>query len=315
MKINGAEINIDFLAELEYFDWSKNVIKGDKFQACSPFRAEHNPSFAVNLENGLWVDSGSIDEKLHKGNFISLLAYLRNEEYEEIEDYLLQKYSTILSDTEDLQLNLNLCMGKGQYKTFSKEFASQYYKKKDVYLTNRGISTEVQNIFEIGYEDKMTAIVIPWHDNRGNIVTFKYRFTERKEFFYIKDGQHIRNHLYGLYFCIKMKAKIVYLCEAEIDALTLWTYGYFAIAVGGSSLSDVQKNLILNSGIEKLVIATDNDQVGHRFRNALKQELAAHMTLYDFKFPSGKKDINELKESELFNSCESIAHPKIFLKI
>lgn len=98
MLIRDFELDVDILEEIEAFDWVGEVIKDNKFIACSPFRSERHPSFAVNLEDGLWIDSGNTDEYYHKGNLVKLLSLLRNEDINTVQIILLnveyrQKYS------------------------------------------------------------------------------------------------------------------------------------------------------------------------------------------------------------------------------
>jgi DNA primase len=307
--IREQELDVDILEELENFDWSNQVIKGNKFICCSPFRTERHASFAVNLESGLFIDSGNSDEYLHKGNLIKLLATLRNEEYEAIEDYLIEKYSTILADTDTLKLDMNLLLTPSKPLCINMENIQHLYTEKTDYFTGRGISLEVQKMFALGFNPKDGTVAMPWMDNKGNIINIKYRQIKQKAFFYEVGGQQIKEHVYGIYQCIQLKAKRVYVCESEIDALTLWTYNIPAIAVGGSSLSSNQKQIILNSGIEEFVIATDNDLVGNRFRRFLKSELGGNLILFSFAFPPNVKDVNDMNREQINNSVRNLISP------
>lgn len=304
MQIREHDLDVDILEELENFDWAGGVVKGNKFLACSPFRTERHPSFACNLEDGLWIDSGNSDEYYHKGNFLKLMAVLRNEDIDFAEDYLIEKYATILADTESLELplSLNLCGEQDKPLIIAKSSIQHLYQHTTDYLTNRGISIEVQELFGTGFNPENKTVAMLWTDRFGNIINIKYRRTDQKAFFYAKGGQPIRNHVYGMYQCIAKKAKRVFLCESEIDALTLWTYGYTAIAVGGSSLSEKQKQIILSAGIEELVIATDNDTVGNRFRESLKQDFGGNLRILMFVFPEQAKDVNSLTREQLLKA-------------
>ncbi|HID0815755.1 TPA: toprim domain-containing protein [Clostridium botulinum] len=306
MLIRDFELDVDILEEIEQFDWVGEVIKGNKFISCSPFRSERHPSFAVNLDDGLWIDSGNSDEYYHKGNLVKLLSLLRNEDINIIEDYLIEKYATILADTEVLELHLNLYGEQSKPKYIDRASIRHLYKYCTDYLTKRGISSEIQQLFGIGFNPENNTVAMPWHDKQGNIINIKYRRIAEKAFFYEKGGQPIKNYVYGIYQCILKKAKRVFICESEIDALTLWTYGYPAIAVGGSSLSDSQKQLILSAGIEELVIATDNDLVGKRFKDFLAHEFGGNLTIYMFIFPDGVKDINDMTEKQIKEAIEKL---------
>lgn len=309
MRVREHELDINFLDELENFEWIHPCIKGNKFQACSPFRGEKKPSFAVNLDTGTWVDSGSSDEAFHKGNILSLLSFLRCEETYETENYLVEKYSTILLETESLQLQINLDEEAVTLININKDSIAHLYKVKTDYFTGRGISLEIQHQFGCGYNPDTKAVALIWTDKQGNVANIKYRKTDEKVFYYEKGGQPIKHNVFGLYQVLLNKSKKIFICESEIDALTLWTHGYPAIAVGGSSLSEIQVNLILTSGIEELVVATDNDKVGHRFRDFIKKEFGGHLNIMDVSFPMNKKDVNELNAIEIKKMCTNLSKP------
>lgn len=302
LKINGIDVEVDYPEELEpYMDRFDRVrIRGEKLQACSPFREEKHPSFAVNLENGSWVDSGADAESERKGSFISLLAHFRGESYEETAEYLLEKYSHILDDADSLHLELDLKLEASEIPVLGKERFVGVIGKPSDYLRGRGISDVIQGYFETGIGRTGDYIAMPWHNKDGEIINIKYRSTKGKEFWFIKDGQPIKQHVYGLFAVIKGKYTKVWAVESEIDALYLWSCGIPAVAFGGASINEVQKKLILNSCIETLVIATDNDTVGHRFGQVLAEEFAGYLGIEKLIIPSGKKDVNELKAEQLF---------------
>lgn len=301
LKVNGYLIDVDYAEELEsYMDRFERVrIRGEKLQACSPFRQEKHPSFAVNLENGSWVDSGANEESERKGSFIHLLAHFRGETYEETADYLLDKYTHILDDADELKLSLSLQLEAPEVHILGQDKYADVIGKPSAYLYNRGISHKIQESFETGIGRNGDAVALPWHDIFGRIINVKYRSMEGKQFWFTKDGQPIKNHVYGLFLIKQLGIKEAWAVESEIDALYLWSNGIPAIAFGGASMNEVQKNLVLNSGIERLVGATDNDVVGQRFGKVLFEEFGGFLKVYKFEIPKGKKDVNELSPEEL----------------
>ena len=176
--------------------------------------------------------------------------------------------------------------------------------KPSAYLYNRGISHKVQQSFETGIGRNGDAVALPWHDIFGRIINVKYRSMTGKQFWFTKDGQPIKNHVYGLFLIKQLGIKEVWCVESEIDALYLWSNGIPAIAFGGASMNEVQKKLILSSGIERLVIATDNDVVGQRFGAVIFEEFGGFIEVYKIVIPSGKKDVNDLSATELM-FCKS----------
>lgn len=310
IKINGHFLDIDFSEELDpYVDQFKNLrIRGNKIQSCSPFRHENHPSFAVNLENGLWIDSGASDESARKGNFIRLLSFLRDETYEETSIYLLDKYSTILNNTDELELKINLCVDA--HKDFNVDTIRDKTYPLSKYLENRGVDFEIQKIFNIKQIDN--AVAMPWHDKTGNIINIKYRDVRDKKFWYEKNGDLISNHVYGLWMVIENNIKRVWAVESEIDCLYLWSLDIPAIAFGHGAITDRQRTLILNSCIDNMIVATDNDVVGHRFADVLKDEFTGWIATQRIKFPKGIKDVNEMSKEEIKNVVNNLGNDVTF---
>ena len=295
IEVAGQNLDIDVKEELEdYLDQFKKMkIRDNKLQACSPFRYEKTPSFAVNLENGSWIDSGATEEQYRKGHFIELLAFLMGVTLEEAEHYLVSKYGVILKELDNLKLNLNLSMGEVEKKVFSLEELKPYMFRHP-YLTNRGISEKTQRAFKIGYDKNNKAVMIPWMDKKGQIVNVKFRSVESKRFFYIKGGQRIKDHLFGLNFIYKLNCKEAVIVESETDCMYLWSMGIPAIACGTASLSDTQFELLKQSPIESIILGADNDVAGTRFKSYLKGILTGTFTVYDIKIPDQYKDINDM---------------------
>ena len=86
--------------------------------------------------------------------------------------------------------------------------------------------------------------------------------------------------------------KQVIICESIINALTLWTWGYIAVALMGTG-NQYQLTQLKRLGVKEFVICTDGDEAGikaaTKLRNALKQ--VAIVTVIEM--PDGK-DVNDL---------------------
>jgi len=306
IKIRNHEIEVDVPEEISIIDWKKPKPKVDELVACSPFREERHPSFSINLETGLWKDFGSDSDTWKQGNLIQLLAWHQNVSYEEIEEYLLEKYNVVINEVEGLELNINLQLENKKPKVFTREELAPYLFRKKSYLLNRGVSEEIQKKFIVGYDKKSNAVAFFWLDAfTGQVVNVKFRSTKGKQFYYIRGGQPIRNHIFGLYQAIKEESKKVYIVESEIDALYLWSMGIPAVALGGSYLSPAQKRLLLLSGIETFVIATDADNAGKRIKESLKKELSGMVELFEVTLPDYAKDINDVKQEDMKKVTDS----------
>lgn len=301
LKVKGHLLEVNYEEELEAYlhRLEKAQQRGNKIQACSPFRNENHPSWAVNLDNGSWVDSGADSESERKGSFISLLAFFRGGTFEETSEYLFEKYSHFLDDADGLKLNLDLKLEEPEVAVLGADKYADVVGIPSGYLTGRGITLKTQAYFQTGMGRNGDAVAIPWHDAMGRIINIKYRSIKGKDFWFSKGGQPIKNHVYGLFAIKKHGFKEVWAVESEIDALYLWSMGIPAIAFGGASINEVQKKIILNTGIETLVIATDNDVVGHRFAEVLKKEFGGIFNCLRLEFPEGVKDVNEMSSDQI----------------
>lgn len=311
MKIKGQELDINYYEELEpYLDkFERMQIRGEELTACSPLRDERRPSFSINLSTGLWIDRGG--EGINsRGNIVSLLAYLRQETYEETADYLLDIYGHKLDNADRLELNIQLELEPAEVTLLAQEKYEKKINKPSEYLKSRKIDIETQKLFNTGISEKGDAICLPWHDWQGRIINMKYRSIKNKDFWYSSGGQPVKKHLYGLFLVLdlhrkqrkyKKKLSPVYLVESEIDALYLWSIGKPAIAFGGSSISEQQQGLIVGKLSDcELILATDNDKVGQKFRRVLAKELGGYFTIKELEIPEGFKDVNELEPEVIY---------------
>lgn len=293
---------MDFYSELEpYLDqFPQYVLRDNKIQSCSPFRIDRNPSFAVNLENGTWIDSGATGE-YHKGHFLSLLSFLREESVEDTSEYLLRMYSPLLKEESDLHLDMT-DFGQSSKRETLKIFSVDELKQfafRHPYLGKRGISEEVQQQFRVGYDSDKRAVAMCWCNTDGDVVNIKFRSVDTKHFWYA-NGQRIKNHLYGYHNFIKYSAEIVTITESEIDCMRLWTLGIPAVALGTAHISHQQVELLLKMDIEELVIATDNDAAGRECAKKLEEVFAGtyRVTYFDFDNTIAK-DISDLSSDEI----------------
>lgn len=286
---------IDIRAELEAFEWTRARWTSDKLIAASPFRYDNKPSFFVNLETGGWHDSGAIDSDWASGNIYKLLAFLRNETEEETRDYLRCKYYADWSgDVEELTLDVRLPKPQEKRKPLDSRLLESF-KLRHPYLGRRGISEAVQRKMRIGYDKRSGAVTIPWFLPDGRLANVKYRRTDSKIFWYQRGGVPVRELVYGIDVIYRERARTAVLVEGEIDAMYVMETGYHAIAVGGSAFTDAKADLIKRSTIDRLIVSTDNDEVGRRLRDDVIATLSGFVEIYCANLPEKYKDPNEVK--------------------
>lgn len=317
MLIRNIEVPVNIWGELDpYLDHFREwKIRGDKFQCTSCFRHERHASMAINLETGLWIDSGSPTDLYHKGNFVSLLAYLRQEEYQDTEMYLFQAYHIMLEDAEKLQLKIELQQESAVGVTYEwfKDFKQLQFRHP--YLAKRGVTKEVQRLFCIGFDKEHHAVAMPWFNSDKKVINVKFRSIVYKQFFYLQDGQLTRNYVYGLPQCKALGYKDVAIVESEIDCMYLWSNGIPAVAMGHAGINKNQIQLMLNAGIETVTFASDNDDAGERFRKEMRKKLPKLFTCYELEIPYMYKDVNDIPQRELNQLQENRRLTKIGLDI
>ncbi|MBA4542057.1 toprim domain-containing protein [Thermoactinomyces daqus] len=320
MRIGGHYVSVDVRAELEAFEWDGAKWSERKLQARSPFREDSTPSFYVWLEDspihnayaGQWGDSGG--REYVRGSFVTLLAYLRQETEDETREYLLAKYAPGLVGGNLIEAHRAVAQIFENSREFSRAIRRKpidfsilkKYAFRHPYLERRGISEQVQRAMRIGYDREQKAVVIPWFNQRGELVQIKRRSVSSKFFRYLSaddGGWPVRDLLYGIDVIHRKNIEHAVICEAEIDALYCMTNGIPAIAVGGSSFSDKKRDLILRSPLRRLTIATDNDQAGEKLKRQILASLGGSIQLNILKFPNNSyKDLNDMP-ADLLKKC------------
>jgi DNA primase len=291
IKIRGQNIPVDIRTELEQFSWTRPKWSSDKLIAASPFRYDKTPSFFVNFTGeyaGCFGDSGAYDAEWESGNFTKLLSFLRNETYEETEEYLLGEYGVPIDGTDSVILRPVKLRIQRARQSLSADILAKY-TEDFTYLKNRGISERVQRQMGALYSSQQKAAVIPWRLPDGRLANVKYRKTYGKVFWYEKGGRPIRELVYG----IEKAQQTTIICEAEIDAMSWMEAGYSAVAVGGASFNRWKRDLLLRSPIEELIIATDNDKAGGKLRREIEEAMNGHVRVRQAYIRLDCKDANE----------------------
>lgn len=285
---------IDVRAEIEQYEWINATWTDEKLIAVSPFRHDNSPSFYLYFTEdryGYWGDSGAWDEDFRRGGIVKLLSFLRNETTEETIEYLDETYGTgELAEGDKITLpNLSI---KAKYKHIVlPESLLDSYEDEYAYLLSRGIDEDTQCKLGIKHNRERAAVALPWRHANGTLGNVKYRKTEGKAFWYESSAHPIRELVYCLDLVYAEMAKKVYICEAEIDAASFWAMGFPAIALGTSSMSPRQAELIAKSPIESIVIATDDDEAGGKVAGHIHATFSPSMKVTRVKF-NGQKDAN-----------------------
>lgn len=204
-----------------------------------------------------------------------------------------------------------------EQKLFFETAASQYQRdlatdtSAQAYLQSRGIGPQVASTFRLGvlrnpllgHEQFRGRLSIPYITPRGGVVTFTFRCLQdhvcNDTVLYIgKDGKPRKCKKYRapdgmertLYNVMDFRkdTDTIYICEGEIDALTLSTCGFAAVAVPGVHQ---WKDHFTRCFIEypKVFVVADGDEAGYRLGAFLSTEIKARAV----RPPQGE-DINSI---------------------
>lgn len=144
------------------------------------------------------------------------------------------------------------------------------------YFSNRGLSKEIIDRFELGYDAEKNLVTIPYNpDCKGYVDRVLWDSNSK----YYKHGNEIFNikALYesGINTWLSGCSDYVFVTEGQIDAMSFMEIGLDAVGLGGvnevSRLIDQLKN---RPSAKILVLALDNDKAGRRATGKFIEELA-----------------------------------------
>jgi 5S rRNA maturation endonuclease (ribonuclease M5) len=292
ISVNGRQVDVDITAELSQYEWVRPDWSTDKLLAASPFRDDRTPSFFVNLDGkyaGTWLDSGGVNEYT-SGNFVKLLAFLRDESYEEAAEYLIETYAAPEQSDSFTMPPLQLAQGPRQPIAIDEAIIGRHRGISDYLRDERGISERVQRFFGVG--SSANAVLLPWRHANGSLATIKYRRTDSKLFWYARDAEPVKRCVFGIDKIWRHGLREAVICEGEIDAMSWYVVGLPAIATGGANVTQRQIDLIRTSPLQRVILAADNDEAGAKWARTLTEGLRGSVKLSRVTVPAGK-DSNE----------------------
>lgn len=131
-------------------------------------------------------------------------------------------------------------------------------------------------------------VIIPYLRNK-KIITLKGRDTT--------GGAKVKYHnLHGrpmsLYVSTLRKGvDTTFICEGEIDAVTVYQDGFSAVAVSGANNFRPEYMDIIKSST--VFLCGDNDMAGKKFNHDIKKIIGASKKVDEYEYMDGVKDINE----------------------
>ena len=164
-------------------------------------------------------------------------------------------------------------------------------------MWKRHLSKEVVDRFRVGYDRETRCLTFPVWDERGNLVTITRRSVDSKLF---KLEGDIKKPIYLLNEVLKERSDVVYVCESQINCLTLWGWGYPAIALFGTGASH-QYDILKRSGIRSYILCLDGDEAGDKGIKRFILNMPKDIFISTKVMPRDGRDINDLTKEEFDN--------------
>ena len=339
MQINGVQFNVeltDILKELReqlsangIQRFAKIVDSGEDVMVCCPYHKdgqEKRPSCGIRKADGLLHclacgKTAGLDEVIANcfGRQDPLWGY----------QWLTKNFLTVeVHNREAIKVDMarpnisnkgNVLASDNLDKSdmFVTEEELDTYRYTHPYMYKRGLTDEIIELFDIGYDKKTDSITFPvryWGSANFGACMFVARRQIKTKRFDIPKG--IEKPLYGAYEIwrdftnslftkgIKMVDKI-YVCEGLFDCLRLWCNGKYAVAGFGCLFSEYQIKQLEGLPTRHLVLAMDNDEAGREARKKLRARIKNKL-ITEVVIPKDKKDIGELTDEEIQNLQEVI---------
>lgn len=343
MIINDVQFNCeleDILTELisQLRANNINLIQKHKdgpthIQLCCPYHAngmERRPSAGLRKSDGIFHcfacnETHSLSEVIshcfgHDDDVVGKFGW----------QWLLRNFATVqIEERKDVEIDLSRDNSNNRNNRHTCNYVSEQeldkYRYFHPYMYKRGLTDEIIELFDIGYDASTKSITFPVKDINGNCL-FVARRSVVSKFFNYPEG--VEKPLYGLYELyqqayiqdlIKLPrekefitpSKYIFVrpygevivCESMLDALSFWTVGKYAVALNGVE-SELQIKQLKELPCRKIILATDSDEKGMLARQRIRKKIGNRKLITEYIFPKGRKDANECTKEELLSLQE-----------
>lgn len=255
---------------------------------------ERKPSFGISKVDGTchcfacgWVgslpemisavfgydDNGSYGEKWLSRNFLALSVELR----------------------KPLEINMSRAGSRTAQRApgFTEEELDSY-RYIHPYMYKRGMTDEIIEEFDIGYDSRTTSITIPCYYADGTPAFIARRSVKTKYFNYPED---VEKPVYGAERFYRKEYDFAVICESVFNALTCWKWGLPAVALLGTGARE-QYEILRNMPVRKFILGLDPDEAGRKGSKKLRDALGKSKIITEFDIPEGF-DLNDLDEKVL----------------
>lgn len=208
----------------------------------------------------------------------------------------LLKHFVGIDGVSNRKFDLNLTRGDlGKENTiYVSEEELESYRYTHPYMYKRGLTDEIIEKYDIGYDKNTQCITMPIRDKNGKTLFFCRRSVNTKYFNY---PEGVEKPIYGIYE-LPNDCKELVVCESVFNALTCVKYGKSAIALLGTG-NNQQYKQISDLPIRRIILGFDGDEAGDKAATRFSKNVT-NKIIKQYEIPRGK-DINDLTKEEFDN--------------
>lgn len=225
----------------------------------------------------------------------SLVSQCFNEDIDYGKQWLCDNFGDVLSSSmiDDLQ---PIEIDKQVSTHYLNESILDNYNQYHPYMAKRKLSLDVLRKFKVGYDSISQMITFPVWDINNNLVMVTKRSVNSKRF---EIPENVDKPVYLLNFMLQENENTLYICESQINALTLQGWGYPGVALIGTG-SKKQYDILNKCGIRNYVLCFDGDNAGLKGVERFKRNIKKDIMISQKVIPYGK-DVNDLTKEEFEN--------------
>jgi DNA primase len=288
-KLVAASSGPDVLAVLETLGIEVVRVeqkKRDPWAMClCPFHDDHDPSFAVAIDNGYWVCYASCGV----GRLAELVARVKGITEAEADVWL---GSVQAPDPGNDALRAAIAGPGAVMAERTPEMPEYEHGQTYKYMEGRGFEPATLRAWDVGMDKARAAVVVPI-TFRGRVEGLVYRYVNplaSPKYVYTA-GLKAGEVLFGWDMMPDAPDEIV-LVEGPLDAMWLWQCGIPGVALLGAQISRAQASLIAGR-TRAVVLALDMDEAGQRGVAQAARLLGHRVRVRAAILPPGKKDVQE----------------------
>lgn len=287
--------NIDKLIELlEHYNFCHIAHRGDRLRFAR--NEDGGQNIEIRLTGNEWLNCADYV----KSTFTDLFNFIHLEKGVPLRDVFKETKRVLnLGDNwqpkEKRQLfdGIYSNIGKSvmqQVRTYPEEVLDEYIPCGNELWLSEGITLEAMRFYDVRFSVVDNAIVFPWRNQYGEIISVKARLNEKivpsgtsKYYYKIQNSissslfnySHAYEYLYG--------ADVVYCVESEKTCMKLFGWGIKnVVAIGSHSLSQEQIKLLLQLQCKEICLLLDKDlPLSETKKNA--DAIRQHAKLRDIK--------------------------------